>query len=158
MNDLHSRLGAHLVEILGKSRRHVVQPHDQLGNVCVHRGGMGMDVLQRGVFDVDGDIIACGHLLARGLDPAGDLGDLRLSFGHLGLTFLNLRVQIGHLSLALVINWLLPRHEFRRFPDARHPDSLRVVIENTLFNSIFDPKLPPNAQVYRTTLNPGPKG
>ena len=31
----------------------VIQTHDQLGDVCVHHLGMGVHILERGIFDVD---------------------------------------------------------------------------------------------------------
>ena len=60
---------------------------------------MGLHIRERGVFDIQPDILPGLHLAARGLDPAGDLGNLRLSLGHLLLAFRDLGFETGHCAL-----------------------------------------------------------
>ena len=86
----------HFIEIFGESSSYVIQTHDQFGDIGVHRLGVHMHVLKRGVLDIHGDIGATGHLLARGFDPAGQFGNLALCLGNLFLRFTDLRVEIGH--------------------------------------------------------------
>lgn len=94
-------LGAQEVEIPGKGGGDVVQPHDQFGDIGVHHLGMGVDVFQRGVFDVDHRVFARRDLVARGFDARRQFGDLGLRFGHLLLGFHHLGIEIRHLLLPL---------------------------------------------------------
>ena len=80
-----ARLAAHLVEILGKRSRDIIQPHDQLGDVFVHHLRVRMYVLERGVLDVEHRVLALGNLGACGFDAAGQFLYLCLCLGHLGL-------------------------------------------------------------------------
>jgi hypothetical protein len=57
---------------------------------------MGVHVLEAGVLYVDFRSLACDQLGAGRLDPAGQLCDLALGFGHLGLRFADLRIKVCH--------------------------------------------------------------
>ena len=93
----HARLGAHLIEVFGKARRDVIQPHDQLGDVGVHHLGVLVHIVERGVFHINRQALI--ELGAGGFDLGGYGGNLGLRLGNLFLAFLNLRVEIGHLAL-----------------------------------------------------------
>jgi hypothetical protein len=94
---LHPRLRPHLSELCREARRNVVEAHDQLGDVRVHQVGVLVHILQRGVLHVQ--LHALIQFRPRRLDPAGDGGNLRLRLGHLSLALLDLRLEIGHPTL-----------------------------------------------------------
>ena len=57
---------------------------------------MGMHLIERRIFDVDGNILTGLHLLPRGLNPAGQLGNLGLRVRHLFLRFHHLSFKVSH--------------------------------------------------------------
>ena len=67
---LPAGLITHLVKIFGKSFRHIIKPHDQLGNIGVHQLGMGVHIVERRIFDIYCNIIPGGHLGAGCFNPA----------------------------------------------------------------------------------------
>ena len=93
----HPGFRPHLGKLGRKTRRHIVQPHDQFRDVRVHQVGVLVHIVQRGVFHIQRDALV--KLRPRSLDPAGNRRNLRLCLGDLSLTFLDLRVEIGHRAL-----------------------------------------------------------
>ena len=93
---LPTGLVAHRVKILGERRRHIVEPHDQLGNVRIHHLGMSMYVIQRRILDVDGNVVTALHLATRGINPPGEFGNLCLCGSDLFLRLAQLGIEIGH--------------------------------------------------------------
>ncbi len=89
-------LRPHFVEIPGKTGRYIIKPHDQLGDIGVHRIRVGVHIFQRRVLDINAGIRARGHLLAGRFNPRGQLGNLGLGLGDLSLAFTDLGVEIGH--------------------------------------------------------------
>jgi hypothetical protein len=58
---------------------------------------MGVNIVQRGVFDIDTDVGASGHLLTGLFDPARKRGNLALRGRNLLLTIFYLLIKRRHL-------------------------------------------------------------
>ena len=64
---------------------------------------MRVHVVQRRIFDIHGDVVACFHLGACGFDPAGQFCNLGLRRRNLGLRYFNLTCKICHHTPLLIV-------------------------------------------------------